>query len=336
MLFDFEAEQYEFRDVVRSMLSQHVPAAAVRAVWDNPTDRPAPVWARLVELGLLGLLVPEQHGGLGGLPIDLALPLEELGYHAVTEPVVETAAVTAPVLSQFASDDVKAQWLPRIATGEAAIALSLNGTGLVSHATRADAVLARAGDALYLAPAKAIESEPLESMDPTLRLARCTFDLDQSILVSDVPAAAEYAGQLGTVATASLLVGLSQRMIDMTRAHLLERQQFGEIIGSFQSLKHRLADVAVATEAARGLAWYGAYANSSLPEKRAEAANLAKGSASRAAYLAGSAALQLHGGIGFTWEHDLHLWLQRAKSLETLFGSVHEHREDIADRVFAH
>lgn len=336
MLFDFEEEQYAFRDVVRSALGRHMPASAVRAEWNEPVEGRGGAWSQLVHLGVLAMTVPEKHGGLGGTFVDLVLPLEEIGYHAVTGPVLATAAVAAPVLANFAADDIAAKWLPRIATGETAFALALDGSELVSHFNAADAVIVRSGQQLHLVQASAVRAEPVESMDPTLRLSRCSFDLDRSTLLTEDPDAADLAMQLGTIATSSVLVGLSQRMSDMTRAYLLERHQFGQVIGSFQALKHRMADVAVATEAARGLAWYAAYAAATMLVERAEAAHLAKASANHAAHLAGSAALQLHGGIGFTWEHDLHLWLQRAKALETLFGSIHEHRQEIAEHVFAH
>jgi len=335
VLFEFTAEQYGFRDAVRSLLAREMTAARLRAAWESGHAYESDIWPSLVSLGLPGLVVPTNAGGEGGSLIDLALPLEEFGYRCLPEPVVETLVIVPSVIAQYGSSDMASGWLDHLQSGRSQAATSLSAGSLVPEGARAAVVLVREGTDLHLVPRERIASRPVDAMDPTRRLAECAFAMDTSTLLTRDPAAAAYAYDLGAAATASILVGISQYLLDSTRDYLLERKQFGVLIGTFQALKHRLADVAVATEAARSLCWNAAYSLSIRDESESIAASIAKGAASHAAHLANSAALQLHGGIGFTWEHDLHLWLQRGQALEFAFGSAIDHRTSVADHALA-
>jgi alkylation response protein AidB-like acyl-CoA dehydrogenase len=335
VLFDFTPEQYGFRDAVRDLLARKMTAAHLRGAWESGQAYESDIWPSLVSLGLTGLLVPTESGGEGGSLIDLAMPLEEFGYRCLPEPVVETLVVVPSVIAHYGSSDMASSWLDRLTAGRSQAGAILSRGSLVPEGARADVVLVRDGTDLHLVPRDLITSRPVEAMDPTRRLAECAFTLGPDTLLTRDPAAATHAYDLGAAATASLLVGISQYLLDTTRDYLLEREQFGVRIGTFQALKHRLADVAVATEAARSLCWYAAYSLSIRDEAESVAASLAKGAASHAAHLANSAALQLHGGIGFTWEHDLHLWLQRGQALEAAFGSTADHRISVADHALA-
>ena len=335
MLFDFNPEQHQFDDSVRNLLARHMTPAHLRAAWDSGHDHTSSIWPSLVSMGLTGLVAPESAGGLGGSLIDLALPLEQCGRHCVPEPIVESLVVAPLVLADHVSD-ATTRWLERLVSGDALATANLMGGSIVPDGGRADITLVRDGHELHLVPQDLVTATPMPSADPTRRLAECTYELGEDTLLTADPAAAIRAGDLGAAGTASMLVGLSQHLLETTRDYLLQREQFGVPIGSFQALKHRLADVAVATEAARSLSWYAAYALSVRSEDASVAASMAKGAASSAAHLANSAALQLHGGIGFTWEHDLHLWLQRGRAWETSFGTVSDHRAAVAKHAVQH
>lgn len=334
MLFDFTSEQYQFRDAVRSLLDDRMRPADLRAAWERGHDYESGIWPSLVTMGLTGLVTPEAAGGFGGSLVDLVLPLEECGRHCLPEPVVESLVIVPLVLADQTSP-AAIFWLERLVSGEALATVHLTDGSLVPDGARADISLVRNGDELHLVPQAMVSATPVSSMDPTRRLAECTYDLSEQTLLSSDPALLGYARDLGVAGTAAVLVGVSQHLLETTRDHLLQREQFGVSIGSFQALKHRLSDVAVATEAARSLSWYAAYALSMRSEDASVAASLAKGAANSAAHLANSAALQLHGGIGFTWEHDLHLWLQRGQALEVSFGTTSDHRAAAAQHALA-
>lgn len=327
MEFEFDEGQRSFRETVGALLADEMSPGRIREVWDQDHAYDHGLWRKLAELGVLGVAIEEQHGGFGGDLVDLALVLEACGYHAATEPVVEGAVVAPTVLARWADSSLQERWLPRLVAGEALISVALHPDAcVVPDGLTADAVLVRDGDRVHLVERSAYSASGLVGSDPSRRLAECTFELDDSTLLSADPRSASDLFTLGAAATANALVGLSQRMLDMTRDYVLTREQFGRVIGSFQAVKHRLADVAVQIESARSLAWYAMYAQAHAPEEAATAARIAKSRANEAAAAAGSAALQLHGGIGFTWEHDLHLWLQRGRAWEFAFGTTTELR----------
>jgi alkylation response protein AidB-like acyl-CoA dehydrogenase len=222
---------------------------------------------------------------------------------------------------------VKERWLPGIAAGEVVVAVADGATAaIVPDGLTADLLLVRAGGSVHVVERSRVTGRPLRGADPSRRLSECDIELSDATLLTDDPAGAALVDRVGAAATSCLLVGLSQRLLDTTRDYVLSRRQFGRPIAEFQAVKHRLADVAMHTEAARSLAWHAAYRLQTHLDVVPSASALAKAAASRAAYLAGSAALQLHGGIGFTWEHDLHLRLQRGKAWEIAFGSTDQHR----------
>lgn len=315
---DLKPEHREFGRVVREALDMHAGPAEVRAIWDDP-DHGQKGWGVLADLGVFAVLVPEALGGAGGDPIDLVLPLEEVGRHALPLPVIET--VTATLALASAPEGLGERWLPGVAEGRTRWSM-VGVSGLAPYGLRSDATLRVTGDEVTVFRAEQVAWTPVDSTDPGLDLAR--WEGGAAGMSLAVPG--DLVRTTASWVSALVLVGLADRMIEMTRDHTLERQQFGRPIAEFQALKHRLADAAVAVEAARGLAWFAAYAARHRPAELQQAARFAKGSAGEAARIAGTAALQLHGGIGFTWEHDLHLYLHRARSLESWFGSSADHR----------
>lgn len=333
MRFSFDEEQQEFAGMVRDYLAQSFPASRLRDQWENGGSANAEVALGLAELGAMAPAIPEEFDGLGRDGLDLALTFEWFGYFGVAEPLAFTSGVAAPFLVRYAGDDLQRAWLPRFAQGDALATLQLDEGAAVVGATVADVFLVVREDGVHLVDSERVAIAPLESQDPTLALGRIDAQVGPESLVTDDPGAAEYLRVLTRAAVASTLVGISQRLLEMTREYMLVREQFGRAIGSFQSLKHRMADTAAQIEAARSLSWFAHYSHVRGEGRPLVAASMAKSAASAAAHSAGYTALQHHGGIGFTWEYDLHLWLQRAYALERLFGTADELRADIGAGV---
>lgn len=335
MDFGFDDTQRSFAAAVRGHLADVFTATQLRQVWEDGSSYDHWVWKGLADLGVPGILIDSEHDGFDGEPVDLLLVLEELGASAVPEPVAETAVIAPLLLARFGDDATRRRLLPGIASGESVVALA-HGTDdvLVPDGAAADLVVVVLDDAVHVVDAAAVTARPAKGSDPSRRLALCDIEISRETLLTADPRAVAFVDAVGATATAALLVGLSQHLLDVTREHVLARQQFGKVIGQFQALKHRLADVAVQTEAARSLVWHAGYRlRDDDEEELVSAAMMAKAAASRAAQLAGSAALQLHGGIGFTWEHDLHLWLQRGRAWERSFGDVEQHRARVGAMV---
>ncbi|MCZ4497549.1 MAG: hypothetical protein JWQ74_102 [Marmoricola sp.] len=333
MDFDFDVSQRNFRDTARGLLRDSFPASRLREVWNQGHDYDHRLWKELSKLGVSGVLIDDRFGGFGGDVVDLLLVLEEFGAATVPEPVVETALIAPMVIGALGDDAVKKRWLPGLAAGDLVAAVATGTTGvIVADGLSADLLVVCVDRQVHLVGPDRVTGRRVQSADPSRRLAECDISVDDTTLLSDDERAVPLVERIGAVGTASLLVGLSQHLIEVTRDYLLTRHQFGRPIGEFQALKHRLADVAVQTEAARSLTWNAGYRLRS-DEGDELAAMVAKAAASHAGYLAGAAALQLHGGIGFTWEHDLHLWLQRGKAWEAAFGSTEQHRISVGAAI---
>ncbi|MFD3515142.1 acyl-CoA dehydrogenase family protein [Streptomyces sp. NPDC058657] len=301
MRFLLTEEQREFARSLRSMLRAAGTPAVVRA-WESGDHAPGLAqWTRLAQAGVLALAVPDEHGGLGVRPVELAVAFTELGRHAVPGPYVETAAVAV----LLAGGPLAQEWLPRIAAGEAVVTLSDGGYALDADAAEA---------AFALTPAAALAppgGEPYASSDPARRLYRPRAGEPFPVSAQRVASARDLACFL----TAAQALGVGEALLEQTVAHARQRTQFGVPIGSFQAVKHRLADTLTGLEFARPLL-YGA-ALSMAPGDIAAA----KVTAGEAAYAAARTALQLHGAIGYTQELDLSLWLRKARPLRDAWGT---------------
>jgi alkylation response protein AidB-like acyl-CoA dehydrogenase len=327
MHFAFSDEQLALRDAVRDLLAKECPPTAVRAAWTSGTGRCPTAWNALTEMGVLGVLAPEAIGGLALDEVDLVLALEETGRVALPEPIVETAAVAVPLLA--ALDDEHAADL--VAGSSAAVVHAL-----APHAVWADtaAVIIVLGEAHGSAEAPAdVELAPAASVDGARRLF--TVEIGS---VPGSPAAltaheAALAFDRAALGTAAQLVGLADRMITMTVEYASERKQFGVPIGSFQAVKHHLADARLALEFARPLVYRAAWTVAERDPQRSLAVSLAKASASDAALLAARVALQCHGAIGYTTEYDLHLFMKRSWALAATWGDAAWHRARIGREI---
>ena len=300
MKFGFTDEQLAFRDAVRDLLEKECSPAHLRDAWTNDTGRIPGLWDQLVEMGVVGMLAPEATGGLGLTMVDLVLILEETGRYAVPEPIVETAAFGVP-------------WLDRadltVATAPA----------LVPWADTADVVLTAQG--VYARETRKLR--PRSSVDGSRRL----FEVHGPV---EPPAAAERldaANVRGVCGTAAQLCGLTDRMLEMTAAYVKERRQFGVPVGSFQAVKHHLADARIALEFSRPLVYRGAATLDPVH------VSMAMAKAADTALLTARAALQCHGAIGYTTEYDLHLYMKRAWALARAWGDAHSHRSRVANAI---
>jgi alkylation response protein AidB-like acyl-CoA dehydrogenase len=297
--FAFTDDQLAFRDAVRELLERECTPAHVRTAWTNATGRVPGLWDQLTEMGVVGMLLPEARGGLGMTMADLVLILEETGRCAVPEPIVETAAFGAELLDH---------------AGETLA----SGHDLVPWADTADVIVTEAG---RFEPAE-VELVPHVSVDGSRRL----FEVHGSPATAD-RAVLEGAFVRGVIGTAAQQCGLAQRMLDLTAAYAKERRQFGVPIGSFQAVKHHLANARVALEFARPLVYRAAVTLDRVH------ASMAKCKADDAALVTARAALQCHGAIGYTTEYDLHLYMKRAWALARSMGDGRLHRGRVAEAI---
>jgi alkylation response protein AidB-like acyl-CoA dehydrogenase len=314
MKFALDAEQRDFAASIDSALAAADVPAAVRAWSTGDTAPGRKVWARLADLGVTALAVPERFDGLAAHPVDLVVALERLGRWCVPGPVVETVAV-APVLL---ADDERAAAL---ACGELIATVGLPPR--VPRAVDADSaglvLLADLSGRVSAADA----GRQYESVDPSRRL----FDITATGTGWDADVRRAY--EFGVLGTAAQLIGAAQALLDAAVDYAKQRAQFGRVIGSYQAIKHKLADVHIAVELARPLVYGAALSLAGASPATARDVSAAKAAAADAALLAARSALQTHGAIGFTAEHDLSLWLLRVQALRPAWGDPAIHRRRV-------
>lgn len=358
MNFAFDEEQVSLGDTIARLLADHPSLVSPDLAPADPA-----VWQALAELGLFMLLVPEDHGGAGLGPVDLALALEEMGAALAPAGAISTLLAT-DLIAQHGTPEQQADLLPRIAGGELRVAIAmleadqgydpdavttavsggaLNGTKFaVADAVSADMLLVLAQGGFYLVArdAAGVTVTPHEDIDPTAGLCAVTFaDVavgNDALIGAGAPEQA-VARLVDSAAAfnAALLTGISSRMLDTTIEYAKTRMQFGQAIGSFQSLKHRCADMAVALDSARSATYYGIWTVSENAPDRARATSMAKAYAGDVARKICNEAIQIHGGMGFTWELGLHRHLRRAKVIEHSFGSTAWHNERLLQESLA-
>ncbi|WGX94359.1 acyl-CoA dehydrogenase family protein [Nocardioides sp. L-11A] len=328
MHFELSEEQAELAATVRGLLDKRADSAAVRAASVSETGHDEALWAMLCDqIGVAALAVPEEYDGVGASFFETAVVLEELGRTLAPSPLLATAVATEALLAG-GTEEAKGRLLPRLAAGEiGTVALD---EGPLLDGDRAAVVLAVRGDDLV--EVSGARATWVESMDQSIRLARLDLAGAQLTAVGDGAAARARAELVGSAAATALAVGLADRALRMTVDYSKERVQFGRPIGSFQALKHRLADLLARVEMSRSAGWAAAYALADPASDVEEAAFLTHAAASYAletATLAASECIQLHGGIAITWEHDAHLVFKRAHALGQLYGAPHRHRAAI-------
>jgi alkylation response protein AidB-like acyl-CoA dehydrogenase len=368
--FAFNADQQLLKHAARACLEEHCRPALVRQLWEDPRGVSDALWTRCAELGWLGLTIPEAYDGGGLGMVEAAIVLEELGRAACPGPFLPTLLAAAALVAA-GTEAQRQRWLPALASGRARATVAfLDATldwdptatltqaepgphGFVLTGTKHFTPWAHTAD-LLLVPARAPEGLTLFAVEPGMPGLKMTpvtgMDLGTrwlTLVLDRVPVDREAvvgrpgeAGPLlaallcrGAVGAAAEMLGAARRCLDMSVAYAKVREQFGQPIGAFQAIKHKCAEMLVEVENAHAAVYYAAWALDAEAEDAPLAASVAKAYAGEAARRVAGEAIQVHGGIGFTWEYDLHLYVKRAKALEVMYGDADYHRELIVRRV---
>ncbi|HEY6430300.1 MAG TPA: acyl-CoA dehydrogenase family protein [Acidimicrobiales bacterium] len=368
MNFAFSDEQEELRAAVRRFLAEKSPETEVRRLMDTTEGYDPAVWSQMAEqLGLQSLTIPEEFGGSGFSYVELVVVLEEMGAALLCAPFFSTVALAANALLTSGDDDAKKTYLPGLASGETIGTLAItedNGkwdfSGIELVATEKDGwvlnghkmfvldghvanliiVAARTQQGVTLfavdGDAPGLTRTPLPTMDQTRKQARLEFSDTPATIVGSEGGAEPGLSKtldLAAVALAAEQVGGAQRVLDSSVEYAKTRIQFGRPIGSFQAIKHKCADMLLEVESAKSAAYYAGWAAAEDSDELPVVASLAKSYCSEAYFHSAAENIQIHGGIGFTWEHPAHLYFKRAKSSELLLGDPSYHRELLAQRI---
>jgi alkylation response protein AidB-like acyl-CoA dehydrogenase len=317
MDFDLTQDQKEIKGVARELLAARSPWAKVREAAEAGAYDDG-LWRELCELGWPGIAVADEHGGQGLGAVELAVLLEELGYACAASPFLSTA-VAASVIQAAGTPDQQARWLPGLASGETTA--GLGARELAADAYGAAVIVLLDGDEAQVLAGKDADVQPFVAIDPTRRFATVSGDGE--------PLGVGAAGR-AHAAIAAEVVGVAQRALDMTLEYVKERKQFGVPVGSFQAVAHRAAQMLLHTESARSTAYFAAWAADADPERAPEAAALAAAAAADGGREVTASAIQAHGGIGFTWEADVHWLYKRAQLDSALLGGARRHRATLA------
>ncbi len=348
MNFAFTSEQEQLRKEARRFLEKHSSLRDVRRAMESEAGFDRALWKKMAEMGWLSLAIPEEFGGAEAGRVELVGLVEEMGRSLVCAPFFSTVCLGVTALLS-SSIEARSAWLAQIARGEAIVAFALDGVTarreknavvldgkcpFVIDGQAADLLLvvARFEDRHHLFPvaatAQGLTRVRLTTLDPTRRQSEITFDkVAVSAGASYSEEALEQTLNMARVTLAAESLGGAERCLEMAVEYAKTRTQFGRAIGSFQAVKHKCADMLMKVEAARSAVYAAACASE---EELPMAAAVAKAYASETFFHCAAECVQIHGGIGFTWEHDAHLFLKRARSNEALFGTPTFHRERIA------
>ncbi len=368
MDFGISDEQQQLKNSAREFLAHECPTTFVRKVMASEDGAASELYAHIAKLGWCGLIIPEKFGGAGLAMLDMAVLLEEQGYAAMPGPFLFSSVLAASALKEFGTEELRQKWLPALAEGKAVgtIAIAEEDDGIepasirtratrngeevvisgrkmfVPYAHIADFIIiaARNGHALddvrfYLIDSKSagVEIKLLKSLDLTRRV--CAVELkdvrvNANLELQGGASAFRRMIDIASVAVAADSIGGTERALEMAVEYSKVREQFGKPIGSFQALKHAAAEIVSELEPARALLWYAAYTLDAEPKAAPRAAAMAKARLSEVYSRTTDKAVLMHGGIGFTWEHDIHLWFKRSRFDESYFGSPPYHRERVA------
>jgi alkylation response protein AidB-like acyl-CoA dehydrogenase len=371
MNFSFSDDQVLLRNSARALLDEHCKPEHVRAMMEADAGYGEALWGEMAKLGWLGLPFPEQYGGAGLGLVELALIHEEMGRTAYPGPFLATVVLGGLPILLGGSAAQKEKWLPAIASGRAKLTGALQEDGLDCDPDAVATIAARAGDGwtltgvkrfvpwahvadAVLVPARSPEGVSLflvdprtagaalkatTGMDPTTRWSELRLDgarVGADALVGPAGGAIallESTLRRAAVCASAEMLGAARRSLDMAVGYAKVREQFGQLIGTFQAIRHKCAEMLMEVENSHSAVYYAAWSLEAGAEDAAVAASICKSYVSDSARKVCGEAIQVHGGIGFTWEYDLHLYFKRAKSLEVQFGDAEYHRELIAKHV---
>jgi alkylation response protein AidB-like acyl-CoA dehydrogenase len=356
MEFGLNESQEILKESARKFFAGECPIAEVRRLMGTDTAYDAKLWAKLAEQGYTGIIFPEEFGGVGLGIVELILLMEEAGRALLPGPFFSTVALAGSVLHAVANTEQKKKYLGPICRGEAratvalleaaaswdpadiqmtAVNGKLKGEKLfVTDAMVADWIIIVARNGVFLVDARAsgLRIAPMLGMDLTRKIYCVQFD-DTPAEKLGKASGVSRALDVATVAVAAEMVGGMQRTLDLTVEYAKTRKQFGKPIGMFQAVQHQCADMYLETESSRSSVYYAAWALEENAPDAASAASIAKIYSSDASRTVGNRGIQVHGGMGFTWENDIHLYYRRAKASETALGDATFHRERLARLV---
>ncbi len=329
MDFDFSDEQREIKSTAHEFLGSRFKPEHVRELAEGDSPYSGDDWKAMCGLGWPGIAISEERGGEGLGVVELVILQEELGYFCAPSPFVSNAYAGA-LIESAGSEEQKAEHLPGIVSGEArgAAELACDPDPIVGAAGGAAILVMASKEGAKLVKPEDAELEQIDMIDATRAYYRVKADGGENM-----PGDISLAGSVGQIAMAAELVGVAQRALDMAVEYAKERQQFGRPIGAYQAVSHRLAEMLWAVEEARSLTYSAAWAADSDPDLVPIAASMAKARASDAATSVTHDAIQVFGGIGFTWEHDVHFLLKRARASAQMMGSSRAHRDNVATLV---
>jgi alkylation response protein AidB-like acyl-CoA dehydrogenase len=356
MQFGLSESQEFLKDSARKFFAGECPSAEVRRLMETETAYDAALWSKLSDQGYTGIIFPEECGGVGLGKVELMLLMEEAGRALLPGPFFSTVVLAGSVLDAVSTPAIKRKYLAPICRGEvrATVAIleasaswnprdillsaangKLSGEKFfVSDAAIADFIVVAARNGVFVVDSKAhdLRISPMSGMDLTRKLYVVEFSNTPAEEIGSTKDL-QRAFEIATTALAAELVGGMQRTLDITVEYAKTRKQFGKPIGSFQAVQHQCADMYLETESSRSAVYYAGWALEENSPDAATAVSIAKMYASDAGRTVGNRGIQIHGGMGFTWENDLHLYYRRAKASETAFGDATFHRERIASMV---
>ena len=339
MDFTFTDDQLTFREAVSRFLMVEAALEMLREIWETDSGRSPELRKNLAEQGLTALSVPEDCGGLGMDDVAWSLMTQELGYYAIPDSLADAAYVATGLLNALPAGTAEREaWLGRIAEGSIRIAVDHPVNPLVADASPSDLLLLAHGDEVHAVARSAVKVESNASIDLSRRLGNVSWTPSAATLLADGEVGRALWAQTlnrGALSVAGQLLGLAQRMLDLSVDYVAQRKQFGKPIGSFQAVKHHLADVATQIEFAKPVLYRAAYALA-LQEAGVDArVSHAKLACGEAAWLAARKGIQVHGAMGYTWEVDLQMFMKRAWALDASWGDRGLHKSRIADAMLA-
>ncbi|MDB5988377.1 MAG: acyl-CoA dehydrogenase [Nevskia sp.] len=339
MDFTFDGQQIAFRDAVRKFLMVEAAPEMLRETWETESGRSHELRGKLADQGITAMSVPEAFDGIGLGDLDWVLVQQELGYYAIPDSLSDTAYLAVHLFNHMPADvALKREWLPKIAAGSVRIALGHPINPFVSDAQLADLLLLWHDNEIHaLKPAQA-ELIRHPSIDQSRRLYEVKWTPSRQTYICPARNGRDLGNAIvdrATLAIAAQLLGLAQRMLDLGIDHAAQRKQFGKPIGSFQAVKHQLADVAVKIEFAKPVVFRAAHALEQNKPGASVMASHAKLAAGEAARVAARNSLQAHGAMGYTWEADLQMFMKRAWAIDAAWGDQTFHKRRVADAIFA-
>jgi alkylation response protein AidB-like acyl-CoA dehydrogenase len=356
MQFGLSESQELLRDSARKFFAGECPMEQVRRLMETDTAYDQALWNKLADQGYIGIIFPEKYGGVALGKVELILLMEEAGRALLPGPFFSTVALAGSTIDAVASDEQKEKYIAPICAGDARSTVAVLEAGaswqpedvklsatsgkltgeklFVTDAAVADFIVVVARNGIFVVEAKApgMHITPMSGMDLTRKLYAIVFDSTPAEKIGDTSTLSR-GFDIATAALVAEMVGGMQRVLDITLEYAKMRKQFGKPIGMFQAVQHHCADMYLETESSRSAAYYAAWTLEENAPDASVAVSIAKMYASDAAREVGNRGIQVHGGMGFTWENDVHLYYRRAKASETAFGDSTFHRERIARQV---